>query len=136
MNLRKSNFLFFLFLITVIGLYNCNSNTYSQGERLYLAHCANCHMEDGVGLAKLIPPLANSDYLKENQELIPCIIRHGQNGEVLVNGVVYNQEMPGKPYTEIQINNMINYINTAWGNSIPEVTITETKKRLANCSDQ
>lgn len=93
-------------------------------------------MEDGKGLAKLIPPLANADYLKTNQDRIPCIIRNGQSGEIVVNGVVYNQEMPGEKYTEIQINNMINYINTAWENNIPTVSITETKKRLEGCLEE
>jgi mono/diheme cytochrome c family protein len=114
-------------------LISCGGNTYKQGERLYEAHCGNCHMEDGKGLAKLIPPLAQSNYLKDNQDLIPCILRHGQSGEVVVNGVAFNQEMPGQKYTEIQINNIINYINTAWDNNYPPVTITQTKSRLENC---
>ena len=127
-----------LFTISLffVALYltSCGGNTYSQGERLYKAHCANCHMDDGTGLAKLIPPLVNSDYLKENQDLIPCILRHGQSGEIIVNGVVYDQEMPGQKYTEFQINNIINYINSAWGNDYPVVTIIQTKKRLEDCS--
>ena len=118
---------------TLLIFTQCKQTTYGQGERLYLAHCANCHMEDGKGLAKLIPPLADADYLKNNQDRIPCILRHGQNGEITVNGVVFNQEMPGEKYTDIQINNMINYINTAWGNDIPVVTITETQERLKSC---
>jgi len=123
-----------IFIVTFsIYLSACKDKTYSQGERLYLAHCANCHMEDGTGLAKLIPPLANADYLKLNQERIPCIIRNGQEGLITVNGVDYDQIMPGEKYTEIQINNMINYINTAWGNDIPTVTITQTKDRLGKC---
>jgi len=123
-------------LLSGLLYLQCKSNTYSQGERLYLAHCANCHMEDGAGLAKLIPPLAQSDYLVDNQDLIPCILRHGQEGPIRVNGVEYDQKMPGQKYTEIQINNMINYINTAWGNTISPVTISETKQRLAQCNQQ
>ena len=74
--------------------------------------------------------------MRLNQDEIPCILRHGQNGEITVNGVVYNQEMPGNKYTEIQINNMINYINTAWGNEIATTTITQTKERLEACNNQ
>ncbi len=122
------------FAITVL-LNSCGGKTYSQGERLYKAHCGNCHMDDGTGLAKLIPPLVDSDYLKNNQDLIPCILRKGQSGKIEVNGVMYDQEMPGEKYTEIQINNMINYINSAWGNDYPSVTITQTKERLKNCSE-
>jgi mono/diheme cytochrome c family protein len=124
-----------LYLITCAFLWiSCGDKTYSQGERLYKAHCGNCHMDDGLGLAKLIPPLANSDYLKNNQEKIACIIRYGQSGKIIVNGIKYDQVMPGQKYTEIQINNMINYINTAWGNDIPVVSITQTKTLLESCS--
>lgn len=131
--INKYSLIFFCIMIMLV--IGCKDNTYSQGERLYLAHCANCHMEDGTGLAKLIPPLANSDYLKLNQEQIPCILRHGQSGEITVNGVVFNQEMPGQKYTDIQINNMINYINTAWENDIPVVSIAQTKERLQKCNE-
>lgn len=125
---------FLLFLVAFLTTsLSCEENTYSQGKRLYTAHCANCHMEDGTGLAKLIPPLVKSDYLKVNQDLVPCIIRYGQSGEISVNGIVFDQVMPGAKYTEIQINNMINYINTAWGNDIATVTISKTKERLLNC---
>lgn len=127
---------FWILLVLGIMIPSCKPNTYSQGERLYTAHCANCHMEDGLGLAKLIPPLANSDYLRLNQDIVPCIIRHGQNGPITVNGVHFDQEMPGEKYSEIQINNMVNYINTAWGNEISPVTITETKDRLEKCSNK
>ncbi|MFT6336716.1 MAG: mono/diheme cytochrome c family protein [Halioglobus sp.] len=90
-------------------------------------------MEDGVGLAKLIPPLANSDYLKDNQDKIACILRNGQNGEVMVNGVMYNQEMPGKKYTEVQITNIINYINNEWGNDYGVVRLEDCTKAIRNC---
>ena len=130
MKSRLSTILLFNLALLYIS---CGNNTYSQGERLYKAHCANCHMDDGIGLAKLIPTLVNSSYLKDNQDIIPCILRHGQSGEIIVNGVVYNQEMPGQKYTAIQINNIINYINSAWGNDYPAVKITQTKSRLEDC---
>ncbi|MEM6522979.1 MAG: c-type cytochrome, partial [Bacteroidota bacterium] len=32
----------------------------------YLQHCSSCHQKNGEGLARLYPPLADSDYLENN----------------------------------------------------------------------
>ncbi|NQZ78447.1 MAG: cytochrome c, partial [Ekhidna sp.] len=37
-----------------------------QGAKIYATYCANCHQQDGKGLASLYPPLAGSDYLMED----------------------------------------------------------------------
>lgn len=131
----KTRFIYPLAILAYcfLVLSSCEHETYSQGKRLYEAHCENCHMEDGNGLAKLIPPLTNSDYLKENQNKIACILRNGQKGKVIVNNVLYNQEMPGKKYTEVQITNIINYINHAWGNDYGVVSLEESTIALRNC---
>lgn len=121
------------FIAFVLIIWGCSGETYTQGKRLYEAHCQNCHMDDGTGLAKLIPPLAGSDYLQNNQSTIACILRNGQNGPIKVNGILYNQEMPGKKYTEVQITNITNYINNAWGNNYGVVTLEETSKQLRKC---
>ena len=123
-----------ILLASILVLSRCGVETYAQGKRIYEAKCANCHMEDGSGLALLIPPLAKSDYLALNQDKVPCIILHGQIGKITVNRKEYNQEMPAEQYNEVQITNVINYINTAWGNQLPAVSLAETKKRLEDCS--
>jgi len=124
-----------LLLWVTFLVISCNNSTYTQGKRMYEVYCQNCHMDDGMGLAKLIPPLANADYLRDNQEMIPCIIYHGQNDTIVVNGVTFTQEMPGEKYNEVQITNIINYINTAWGNQIEPVTLDQVKERLAKCDN-
>ena len=131
---RNKQILFFaIFLGFVSATQSCEQETYAQGKRLYEAHCENCHMEDGNGLAKLIPPLQNSDYLKNNQDKIACILRYGQKGKVIVNGIEYDQEMPGKKYTEVQITNITNYINNAWGNEYGVTNLQESTLSLRNC---
>jgi mono/diheme cytochrome c family protein len=135
--MKVKNRFFYLLIILATSLFamsSCDQETYVQGKRLYEAHCENCHMEDGNGLAKLIPPLANSDYLKNNQKKIACILRNGQTGKVTVNDVMYDQVMPGKKYTEVQITNIINYINHAWGNNYGVVNLEETTIELRNCN--
>ncbi len=66
-----------------------------HGMELYETHCANCHQMDGKGLAKLIPPLLEADYIRTNKDSIQSIIRKGLRGPVKVNGITYNLQMPG-----------------------------------------
>ena len=50
--------------LTISVIFSCNDSPYMQGKRLYLANCANCHMEDGSGLSALIPSIQKSVYLR------------------------------------------------------------------------
>ncbi len=112
----------------------CGAPSYKQGENLYRTYCANCHMEDGSGLAQLIPPLASSDWLRDNQDTLPCIIYHGMSGPIIVNGIEFDGQMPSnKQLTPVLINNIINYINHAWGNDFGQADIRHTEAALEKC---
>ncbi len=113
----------------------CHRQPYPQGQALYQTHCASCHMDDGLGLRGVIPPLANADYIARDPAAMACIIRYGLQGEVVVNAKTYNQPMEGIPQlTEFQIANIINYINSAWGNDYGYVSVPEVRQRLAACA--
>lgn len=108
---------------------------YPQGEQIYKAYCVNCHMEDGSGLALLIPPLADADYLRLYPDSIPCIIREGRKGGLTVNGTLYHESMPSaRNLNEVELSNLINYINTAWGNDNPVTHPAEVRQRLTYCA--
>lgn len=112
----------------------CQNNVYVQGEKLYKTYCGNCHGEKGEGLKNLYPPLNSSDYLEENQDKLACIILNGMEEEIVVNGKKYTMPMAPIPnLTDVEITNIINYINTAWDNDLPVVKITDVKSQLANC---
>ena len=126
----------FFFTLLFCVWTSCKDSPYQQGKILYEYYCANCHMEDGSGLKGLIPPLANADWLKNNQSEIACLIRNGQKGAIVVNGQTYNQEMVGFPQlTRYELANITNYINQAWGNDFGVVKVTDIKKELEGCSD-
>ncbi|MEM7101945.1 MAG: cytochrome c [Bacteroidota bacterium] len=133
------NKLLFGCILLIVVLYcSClsfDSNPYKQGKNLYETNCQNCHQADGQALAGLIPPLAGSDYLVKNKDQLACIIRHGLEGEILVNGVTYNQPMPANNLlTEIQIANIINYINNEWGNKNGYTSYEDVIEKLKNCN--
>ncbi len=88
-----------------------------RGKEAYVLYCQNCHMEDGKGQEGLYPPVAKADFLKKPNKVLINVILKGQNGEVTVNGIKYNAEMPAQNYlTDEQIADILNYTKNAWGN--------------------
>jgi mono/diheme cytochrome c family protein len=105
-----------------------------QGKSLYTTHCSNCHQENGSGLGKLYPPLAQSDYMANKLPATICLIKNGIKGEIVVNGVVYNQEMPAlDQLTNLEIAEISTYIYNTWGNERGFITVQEVEKALNNC---
>lgn len=120
-----------LFLLAI----SCQQEPYQQGKNLYTKHCESCHMADGTGLGGNIPPLAQADYLEQQQDQLACIIRHGMEGAIEVNGKTYTEAMPGvEALSEFQIANIINYINHAWGNDYGFVKVEDIRAELENCN--
>jgi cytochrome c len=106
-------------------------------ETLYQTHCGNCHGKNGEGLRELYPPLAESDYLKTHQSNLPCMIRYGMEGPILVNGKPYDQPMPGIPTLSTgEITAIVNFINTSWGNAEKEVKFGWVEERLKYCAGE
>ncbi|MCS6928019.1 MAG: cytochrome c [Saprospiraceae bacterium] len=105
-----------------------------EGANLYRIHCANCHMENGQGLGALIPPLAKSDYLLAHREQLPCIIRYGLKDTIVVNGTQYAEAMAGiENLSDVQITNILNYVNSSWGNDLPPYRLDEVQRLLQAC---
>lgn len=125
---------FFIFFVALFTFIACGKTEYRQGKNLYAQHCASCHMDDGKGLGKLIPPLANSDWLKNNQEKLTCLIINGIEGEIVVNDTAYNQPMPGNgELSDFQVTNIINYINHAWGNAYGVAIVADVRSQAIGC---
>jgi len=106
-----------------------------QGAKIFTTYCANCHQNDGKGLASLYPPLAGSDYLLENVSRAACIIKNGQAKEIVVNGVTYNQLMPGNPITNLEIAEVLTYITNSWGNDAGLIGVKDVDKWIAKCEE-
>jgi mono/diheme cytochrome c family protein len=107
----------------------------NPGKQTYEFHCAGCHGKDGMGLKEIVPPLAHADWLEKNQDILACVIRYGMKEKITVNNTDYEQEMLGlKSLSEIQIANIINYINSAWGNDFSYIKVSDVEKQLKNCN--
>lgn len=105
-----------------------------QGKEIYKTSCQNCHMGNGKGLKKLIPPLSNSDYLEKNQGSIPCLIKFGAKESMTVNGIVYEPVMPAHgSLSVLEIAEVMTYINNSWDNQFGFVKASQVEEYLAEC---
>ncbi len=110
------------------------TNYFRQGEQLYLKHCSNCHQTNGNGLGRVYPPLNKSDFIEKNFDQVLCLMRYGMEGELIVNGVHYNQAMPGVPsLTNLEIAQLATYIYNAWEYQRGLVDVKEADKILNAC---
>ncbi len=107
---------------------------YVAGEQLYTIYCNNCH-EDGKGLAKLIPPLKDSDYFAEDSSKLICVIKYGLSGSISVNGIEYNQPMPANAkLTNLEIATLTTYIYKEFQNRDKLILPNEVNTVLEACA--
>lgn len=89
-----------------------------RGNLVYNDMCIACHLPNGKGIPKVFPPLADSDYLKENQIKSIKAVKNGLSGEIIVNDITYNSIMSPLGLSNQEVADVINYINNSWGNKI------------------
>ena len=104
----------------------------TKAERIELGHklfaiCAACHQPTGRGLPNLFPPLAGSDFLNADKSRAIRIVIAGRQGEVVVNGMKFNNNMPAFPLADQDIANVLTYVYNSFGNSGLEVTPEDVK---------
>lgn len=100
-----------------------------RGQELYNDLCITCHLANGEGVEGVFPPLANSDYLKNNQDSSIKALKYGMSGEITVNEVTYNGVMTSQGLSVEEVADVMNYINNSWGNKFgPEVTPEKVTK--------
>ena len=103
--------------------------------------CYTCHQPNGKGIPGQFPPLAGSDWVLGDKERLIKISIHGLMGEIVVNGVKYNNVMapPGIPpgsLTDEQISDVLTYIRNEWGNSAAAVSPSEVASVRSTVQDR
>ncbi|WP_192822848.1 copper-containing nitrite reductase [Rufibacter sp. LB8] len=101
------------------------------GKAVYAQNCQACHQAEGQGIKGAFPPLANSDYLNENVDRAIGVVVHGLEGQIKVNGELYNSTMPQLKLTDEQVANVMTYVYSQWGNKGGEVKPEQVKKARA-----
>ena len=109
------------------GAAKSKAEKIQMGKRLFTSICAACHQPTGMGRPNMFPPLAGSDYLNADKNRAIQIVVFGRQGEVVVNGMKFNNNMPLFPLTDQDVANVLTYVYNSFGNSGLEVTPEEVK---------
>jgi len=109
----------------------------AKGEKLFLANCAACHQATGLGVPGAFPPLVKSVWVTGSEDRLVKAILAGLAGEIEVNGVKYNGNMPniGAGLKDGQIAHIATYVRQAWGNvaePVMDTKVTEVRKAIGN----
>jgi mono/diheme cytochrome c family protein len=101
-----------------------------RGSEIYADFCITCHMPNGEGIAYAFPPLAKSDYLMQNRDASIKGIKYGREGELIVNGVTYNNTMAPLGLEDDEIADVMNFILNSWGNSSDDMVTEEEVTKI------
>ena len=109
----------------------------AKGETLFLANCAACHQATGLGVPGAFPPLVKSIWVTGSEDRLIKSILAGFAGEIEVNGVKYNGNMPniGAGLKDAQIAHIATYVRQAWGNvaePVMDTKVAEVRKAIGN----
>ena len=97
----------------------------ARGAEYYQDYCITCHMGQGEGVEGVFPPLAGSDYLMEDFERAIRIVKYGQQGEIVVNGITYNNVMTPLGLDDDEVADLMNFILSSWGNEADRMITVE-----------
>lgn len=101
-----------------------------QGARLYETHCADCHGQQGAGVAAVYPALAGNRAVQMQNVANPLRI-------ILAGGFAPATEGNPRPYgmppfgpvlSDAEVALVLSYIRNAWGNQANAITSAEVNR--------
>ncbi|MEZ4829624.1 MAG: cytochrome c [Bacteroidia bacterium] len=117
----------------VSGLFSASGEwdkSKQRGKTVFENYCIACHQANGEGIQGAFPPLAKSDYLMADPKRAARGIKYGLSGEIVVNGVKYNNYMAEMGLSDQEIADVMNYILNSWGNKSKKMITPELVKSI------
>ena len=92
-------------------------------------YCLACHQSNGKGASGRFPPLNGTDWVIGDKERLVHIILNGMEGEIEVNGEIYDGVMPQHSFlNDDQIADVLTYIRTNFDNQASSLSAEEVEK--------
>ena len=101
------------------------------GKPIYDSICMNCHQANALGLPKIYPPLAGSEWVTGDKGALIKTLLHGLSGPITVNGEPYGTgnpiPMPPSGLDDQKTADVLTYIRSNFGNKADAVTAEEVR---------
>lgn len=100
-----------------------DDETLRAGAEVFNAVCASCHERGGVGVPGEFPPLVDNPNVAD-AAYVEDVIRNGRTGEIVVNGEVYDGVMDPQFLSDVEITNVIAYVQSGFAapsGPVPEI---------------
>jgi len=99
-----------------------------RGKELYTTICTTCHQPDGRGMEGAFPPLAQSDFLRNDVAAAIRVLIEGRQGPIAVNGKNYDGAMPDFALSNEDIAAVLSYVRGNFGNSDAAVSPDDVQR--------
>jgi mono/diheme cytochrome c family protein len=73
--------------------------------------------------------------MEKNLENVLCLMKNGMEGELVVNGISFNQAMPGVPtLSDLEIAEIATYIYNSWDHKRGIIEVSTARQVLNKCN--
>lgn len=98
----------------------------AAGETIYRKQCADCHGDNGEGVAGVYPPLAgNASLLGPDVNAIRAVLLGGFTPATAANPRPYSMPPFAPRFSDEEVAQVVTYIRRAWGNNARSVLPTD-----------
>ncbi len=106
-----------------------------QGQAIFETLCATCHGNDGSGTKNIAPPLAKSQWFKNNGNInaLGRILLKGQTGGAFPEGVMVPLE---NVYSDEALTDVLNFIGQKWNGWATPASTTELTRLRAEIAER
>src|SRR5688572_11269972 len=118
-------------IIVMLLIIRCTNSVSTakmeEGKKVYDTNCMGCHMENGMGVPRMNPPLVNSPYVMGNANSLIELVLKGSEffGNADRN---YNNLMASfSALTDEQIADLITYIRNNYADTGDEISAGDVK---------